>query len=156
MAFPVIVLYAVAIGLLTSTAISITYFWPIILDWLSSKIAPWIKENIGIKERDAFIEILNFLDNKITAVRRGVKGLVSKSILLIRSKFTKKGNIYKEEKMVYSPSSTTGKVTVQSVTEDIDWDDIPSDTRADFIRNPDSEKAINWLDKDILKNINES
>lgn len=151
-----IIYYAVGIGLGLITITAISYFWPKIINWLSTKVAPMIEEIFGIEEKNAFLEIISFLDNKITAVRRGVKSRVSNTIHLIRSIFIKSDDKYRRKDESYIKNkNNSDKVTIQTQTQEIDWNDIPDDIRASFIKDTKEEKSINWLDKNILTNINE-
>ncbi len=129
---------AVIIGAITIT-VAVT-LWNAILDTVRNYVAPWLKEHLPFLHdfvMSAFVEI----DKVVAAVRRKVieswKTLRPYIVKMVCSIKQKTSSVWVREVLTYIQTSIGGiepKIQVHRETEELSWEELPNDVRAEILR----------------------
>lgn len=153
MVLPIIWWFILGIGITVVTTTIV--YWPKIISWLSGEVSKKVYDLFGKEVEEAFNAIINYMDTKFTTIRRGVKSLISGTILLIRSVFVKKGSTYTRKDEVYMKGRENEKIIKTTNTEEINYNDIPDFIKEKFTKKIQEDISVDYFNENILKNMNE-
>ena len=147
-----------ALGLVS--AVAVVMFWKQILKWAEESLFPWIKTNIPSIE-SAVREAFSALDNKAVAIRN----IIRKAWKKLREYLLKQVITFQRQssgewvrqatswviKNLESGDKVPARVTVE---EEIDWQVLPPDVRAEWLKRQKNEAQINiteYRDQQIME-----
>ena len=147
-----------ALGLVS--AVAVVMFWKQILKWAEESLFPWIKTNIPSIE-SAVREAFSALDNKAVAIRNIIRQAWKK----LREYLLKQVITFQRQssgewvrqatswviKNLESGDKVPARVTVE---EEIDWQVLPPDVRAEWLKRQKNEAQINlteYRDREIME-----
>ncbi|MCL2925677.1 MAG: hypothetical protein MGF17_13940 [Trichodesmium sp. MAG_R04] len=147
------------LGLLS--AVAVVMFWKQILNWAEESLFPWIKTNIPSIE-SAVREAFSVLDDKVVTARNIIIGKGWKKLreYLLKQVITfqrqSSGEWVRQAtswviKNLESGDKVPARVTVE---EEIDWDVLPPDVRAEWLKRQKNEAQINlteYRDREIME-----
>lgn len=134
---------------LGAIATFLVIFWHQILDWCQNSVFPWIKANIPWIEsqvREAF----NAVDKVIVPIRNGIRqawknlrDYLLKQVQELERESSGKW-ILRTTSWIIKVLKSDKKVPVKVETEEeVDWEELPPDIRAEFLRHDKSYAEIN-------------
>ena len=147
------------LGLLS--AVAVVMFWKQILNWAEESLFPWIKTNIPSIE-SAVREAFSVLDDKVVTARNIIIGKGWKKLreYLLKQviKFERKSSgewVRQATSWVIKNLESGDKVPARvTVEEEIDWDVLPPDVRAEWLKRKKNEAQINiteYRDREIME-----
>ncbi|HEY6183225.1 MAG TPA: hypothetical protein VIW67_13330 [Terriglobales bacterium] len=121
----------------TGAIISALIAWPWILNFLSTKLIPWLRESVSETIADLLADVLIFADKGIVLVRRTAKQLwkyLKQNILGINLKVEKTSATTALGKTTTFIRDEHGKVIQTVATETLGWEDLPDAIRSEITR----------------------
>jgi hypothetical protein len=126
---------------ITITIVAVTLltggFWPYIVDILSTKIIPWLRQHISNAVADIISDLVIFADKGITPVRRTLKSVwanFKETVLGIKVEVTKTSATTSTGITTTLVRNSQGKVMQTEVTEELSWDSLPEKIRSEMTR----------------------
>ncbi len=161
---PFLIGIAVALGLGVVAVAVVGIFWEQIIMWAHDSIFPWIKKNIPSIEsevREAFAAADRFFSTMRNLIRQAWKKL-RQYLLKEVAKFTRQSSgkwiVQVTSLVIKNPehleSKESNKVVKVVTEEEVDWDVLPPDVRAEFLRRDKSEAEIDvteYRDRQIME-----
>ncbi|MGD1703927.1 hypothetical protein [Dapis sp. BLCC M229] len=158
---PFLVAITVVLGL---TAAAVVIFWKQILIWAQDSLFPWINKNIPSIEsevREAFATADRFFGNIRNIIRQAWKKLrkyLLKQVVKFARQSSDKWIVQVTSWVIKNPenleSKESKKATKIVTEEEVDWDELPPDVRADFLRRDKSDVEIDvteYRDRQIME-----
>lgn len=137
MPFPIVILYFVGVAGAAAAALSIV-MWPTIFNWATDTLLPWFRRNIP--SLSTFVEQgFVFLNNLVGAARKAAIQAFGKArphILKVLVSIERNSNseFIRKVSSYVRKSLESNEVVLHQTTEVIDFDDLPSDLQASFLR----------------------
>ena len=147
-----------ALGLVS--AVAVVMFWKQILKWAEDSLFPWIQTNIPSIE-SAVREAFSAVDNKVVAIRniigqawRKLREYLLKQVITFQRQSSGEW-VMQATSWVIKNLESGDKVPVKiTVEEEKDWDELPPDVRAEWLKRQKSEAQINLTehrDREIME-----
>ncbi len=119
--------------------------WPWILDFFSTKIIPWVREHLSTSLADVLAEICCFIDNKAVGIRRNIKSLwkyLRENLLGCETAYTKISSNTAIGKTTTLVRNEDNKLMRTTVTEELNWDDLPEKIRSEMNRQSNATAEL--------------
>jgi len=142
----------ITIAIVTASILAASY-WPYIVDFFSTKIIPWLRERVSTGLADILAAVLVFADKGITPVRRSVKSLwkyFRQTVLGMKMEVQKTSATTATAKTTTVVRDETGKLVQSIITEELSWDQLPPEARAEITRQNTNAASL-----DLKKTVEE-
>ena len=149
---PITIATAIAASILVATC------WPYIVDFFSTKIIPWLRERVSTKLAEILAEVIVFADKGITSLRRSVKSIwkyFRHTILGMKMEVQKTSTTTATAKTTTVVQDERGKVVQSTITEDLSWDQLPPEIRAEMTRQNTNAASLD-LKKTLAEKFQET
>lgn len=139
------------------SAVVIIFFWPSIRNWFAKDLITFIREKINEKCADCCVDVVAWLDRKISGIRRGLKTawkFIKERILRMETDFSLDSNGDCSSTGTVIIDMGDGKAAKITKTEDVDFDSLPPEIQEELIRQNfagDGCRHGKMNDKEILQ-----
>ena len=126
--------------LLAGTGLSVAaalYFWNQIVDYLSKRIVPWVREKLGLRAAEIFTDLIVWLDKGACRSRQAVKAaweFFKEKVLSMKTTYRKVTADTVQattESVIMMPDGTCVRRREETTVE---WSDLPEDVRREMMR----------------------
>ena len=129
----------------------LAWYWPYVCDFIQTHVVSAIRKSLGDICADRLLKLLVFVDKGMCLTKRVLVSAfrLFRSVLIrMTTTFFKKTptTVVKTTETIHRKDEKTGTRTVER--EEVNWEDVPSDVRREFVVNGQDEVEVD--DREIF------
>lgn len=121
------------------------FLWPYIRNYIAERLIPWVRGKFNDEIANNIAVLIDFIDKIVTVARRNLKAgfeFFKTRILRMQSKYTKTSPTTAIKETETYLHTSDGKILKRTETEEVAWEDLPSEIRSEMIRMAAKEGTI--------------